>query len=964
MGMKKGAYQFQEIEKRWRKRWLEEKTFKTPNPGEEGFVEDQPKCYVLDMFPYPSGSGLHIGHPKGYIASDIYSRFKRMQGFNVLHPMGFDSFGLPAEQFAIEHNVHPAVTTEKNIDSIREQLKFLGLAFDWDREIATSREDYYRWTQWIFLQLFNSWYDPQLEWMDAVGRTVQGKARPISELVEELKSGKQQFSGEDGLLVGERKWGDLADEEKESILNNHRLAYQKEVTVNWCPGLGTVLSNEEVTNEGKSERGDFPVFQRPLRQWIMRITSYGERLLEDLDIDKLPDGKGGHFQLDWPEAVKMMQRNWIGKSLGAELDFQVVHPATGKSAGALRVFTTRPDTLFGATFMVIAPQHPLVDPACKEFLVPATWPEGTDERWKGEHTELEIRDAVMGYIEKTQQGVNASREEKEKTGLFCGITARNPVNGQELPIFVADYVSMDYGSGAIMAVPAHDERDNEFAQKYGLGIIQVVEPPEGVEEHCFTGDGMSVNSPTEGENLFAITGMPTPDAKAKIIGDLVSRGVGEGAVNYKLRDWIFSRQRYWGEPFPLVTREDGITVGVQPPVVLPEMEDFKPATSDNPGMPVSPPLSRAPLEWREIPFEGGTAERELNVMPQWAGSCWYFLRFIDPKNEAAFCREEDHKYFMPVDLYIGGAEHAVLHLLYSRFWHKVLYDLGHIGTPEPFKKLFNQGMITADAFQDERGVFIDIREVEFRDGVPCHTQSGKKLNRSSGKMGKRYKNGLPPEEIGEEYGVDTLRLYEMYMGPLEASTPWSMEGIRGMQRFLQRVWRNFIDQDGNPQVGGEMTPELEKGIHRTILRVSEDLENLRFNTAIAGLIELNNELVSLDRLPENLARDFLLLLAPLAPHIAEEIWERSEFGKGKGSICWAKWPEGDSKHMIEELITLPVQVNGKMRGSIEVPPEIDEDSLKEKILGVENIRRFVPDPGKIKRFIVVPGKIVNIVVGS
>jgi len=960
MGMKKGAYHFQEIEKHWRNRWLEEKTFKTPNPGDDKYVDGQPKCYVLDMFPYPSGAGLHIGHPKGYIASDIYSRFKRMQGYNVLHPMGFDSFGLPAEQYAIEHNVHPAVTTEKNIDAIRGQLKFLGLAFDWDREIATSREDYYRWTQWIFLQLFASWFDSQFQWKDATGRSIQGKARPISELVEELDSERRGLSAEDLLQTEGKAWEELSSAVKESILNNYRLAYQKEVTVNWCPGLGTVLSNEEVTNEGKSERGDFPVFQRPLRQWIMRITAYGERLLEDLDVEKLPDGNGGDFLLDWPEAVKMMQRNWIGKSKGAEVDFQVVRPGTDQVAGTMRVFTTRPDTLFGATFMVIAPGHPLVDSNGEEFLVPETWPEGTDDRWKGEDPGLGIREAVKAYI-AVSQGANSSREEKEKTGLFCGITARNPVNGHELPVFVADYVSMDYGSGAIMGVPAHDERDNEFAQEYGLEIIEVVQPPEGKEEHCFTGDGISINSPSQGENPYTITGMPTPQAKEKIIGALVDRGIGEGAVNYKLRDWIFSRQRYWGEPFPLATRKDGITVPVDPPVVLPEMEDFRPATSDDPNMPVSPPLSRAPEDWRELAMGEAGAERELNVMPQWAGSCWYFLRFIDPKNETVFCGEEDQKYFMPVDLYIGGAEHAVLHLLYSRFWHKVLFDLGHVGTPEPFKKLFNQGMITADAFQDERGVYIDIREVEFRDGEPFHTKTGKKLTRSAGKMGKRYKNGLPPEEIGEEYGVDTLRLYEMYMGPLEASTPWSMEGIRGMQRFLQRVWRNFIDQDGNSQVGGEMSADLEKKIHRTILRVSEDLENLRFNTAIAALIELNNELVSLERIPSELARNFLLLLTPLAPHIAEEIWERAQLGDRK-SICWEGWPEGDESLVAEEMITLPVQVNGKMRGSVEVPVDIDEETLKEEVLKVENIRKFVPEPDKIKRFIVVPGKIVNIVV--
>ena len=960
--MKKGAYDFREIEKHWRDRWLTEKTFKSANPGDEGFAGEKPKCYVLDMFPYPSGSGLHVGHPKGYIASDIYSRFKRMQGFNVLHPMGFDSFGLPAEQYAIEHNVHPAVTTEKNIETIRQQLEFLGLAYDWDREIATSRADYYRWTQWIFLQMFESWYDPQCNWKDASGRPIRGRARPLAELIAAFESGKRDLSATEREMVGEKAWKALSPGEKDHLLNNYRLAYQKEVTVNWCPGLGTVLANEEVTNEGKSERGDFPVYRRPLRQWIMRITAYVERLLDDLDAEELTDGRGGTYRLDWPEPVKLMQRNWIGRSDGAEVDFVVLRPGGGESAGALRVFTTRPDTLFGATFMVLAPEHPLVDSSSADFLVPEDWPAETEPLWKGENPTSGVREAVATYVQIASNEVVGERDEKEKTGVFTGIFAVNPVSDRRIPIFVADYVSMEYGSGAIMAVPAHDERDYAFAHKYGLEIVEVVTPPDGVEDPCYTGDGISVNSPSSGENSFAISGLPTPRAKEKITAALQECGRGHKAVNYRLRDWIFSRQRYWGEPFPLVTRTDGVTEGVEPPVVLPEMEDFRPQTSADPDMPVSPPLSRAPEDWRTIQVGEGRFERELNVMPQWAGSCWYFLRFIDPHNENEFCDRQAQDYFMPVDLYIGGAEHAVLHLLYARFWHKVLFDLGHASTPEPFKKLFNQGMITADAFQDERGVYIDIREVEFRDGDPIHVSSGKKLVRSGGKMGKRYKNGLPPEEVGAEYGVDTLRLYEMYMGPLEASTPWSMEGIRGMQRFLQRVWRNLIDADGNPQLGGDLSPDMAKLMHKTIMRVSEDLENLRFNTAIAALIEMNNQLVSLEKIPQELARNFLLLLAPLAPHLTEEIWERT--GWEKGSIACERWPVPDRERVVDQVVTLPVQVNGKMRGSVEVPVDIDEEDLKERVLQVENVRRFVSAPENIRRFIVVPGKIVNIVVAK
>ena len=966
--MSAGSYEYRDIEKRWRTRWIEEKTFRTAAPGEDGYDERRPKCYILDMFPYPSGDGLHVGHPKGYIASDIYARYKRMRGCNVLHPMGFDSFGLPAEQYAIEHNVHPAASTQECIERIRGQLEFLGLSYDWDRELATSQESYYRWTQWIFLRMYESWYDPDVEWRNTSGRLTCGRAMPIEDLVDSFDRGDRDLTAGDCRVlaaeVGQHRadvaWPELSEHERSVVLNNYRLAYQKEVTVNWCPGLGTVLANEEVTSEGKSERGDFPVHSRPLKQWMLRITSYVDRLLEDLDAGDLPDGRGGTYSLDWPEAIKLMQRNWIGRSEGATVAFEVLASGTDKAAGVLEVFTTRPDTLFGATFMVVAPGHPLVSEDNEAYAVPTYWPEQTDELWQGEDPSLSIRDTVSAYIsDAATLTVRPGEEEREKTGVFTGLFARNPVTGRAIPVFVADYVSMDYGTGAIMAVPGHDERDWDFAVRYGLDIVQVVEPPPGSGDGCFSGEGKSTNSPAHGGSPFAINGLVTSAAIEKITAALEAEGKGRAAVSYRLRDWVFSRQRYWGEPFPLASHPDGRVVAVDLPVALPAMVDFQPETSNDPDSPVSPPLSRAGDDWRRVAVDETVCERELNVMPQWAGSCWYYLRFIDPHNSDAFCDPDKERFFMPVDLYIGGAEHAVLHLLYARFWHKLLFDLGHVSSPEPFEKLFNQGMVTADAFADDRGVYIDIREVEFRDGTPIHVRTGRELQQFSGKMGKRYRNGLPPEEVGEEYGVDTLRLYEMYMGPLEHSAPWSMEGIRGMQRFLQRVWRNYIAQDGTPKIGGELPPQLHKLLHKTIAKVSADVEGIRLNTAIAALIELNNELVGCDLLPEQLARIFLCLLSPMAPHITEELWLRCGFGHGD---LWAQpWPEFDATAVQEDTITMPIQVNGKVRASIEMPVDATDEELRRAVLSLENVRRFVGDPDTVRRFIIVPGRIINIV---
>ena len=971
--LKKGQYNFQTIETKWRSRWDQEKTYQTLGPGDPGFDDSKPKCYILDMFPYPSGAGLHIGHPKGYIASDIYSRYKRMQGINVLHPMGFDSFGLPAEQYAIEHNIHPATVTEQNIDAMRGQLQFLGLSFDWTREVVTSRVSYYRWTQWIFAQLFDSYFDADEIWEDGNGRQIKGRAKPIADLEDQFAAGRALSVADRQVLGTDVDWSALTAAEHQAVLNNYRLAYQQEAVVNWCPGLGTVLANEEVTNEGRSERGDFPVYRKPLRQWTMRITAYAERLLEDLDFE-LEDRNGEPFRLDWPEPIKRMQRNWIGRSEGAEVYFDILDPQSDVVAGQLPVFTTRPDTLFGATFMAIAPQHPLVDPAEESYLVPSTWPDRTPQQWKGKGGGDPIREAVAEYV--AQAAVSTADETKEKTGIFSGIYARNPVSGQKIPVFVADYISMDYGAGAIMAVPAHDERDFAFATAYNLDILKVVTTGEEGTALClasagetgwYAGEGTAINSPPawkddSGDSPYAINGLPTAAAKAQIVAALVAQGRSQSVVNYKLRDWTFARQRYWGEPFPLATHPDGYSVAVAPPVALPNIEDFRPETSDDPARPVSPPLHRAGAEWMTVEIDGVACQRELNVMPQWAGSCWYYLRFIDPHNEESFCDLAKEGYFMPVDLYIGGAEHAVLHLLYARFWHKTLYDLGHVSTPEPFKKLFNQGMMTADAFQDDRGVYIDIREVEFRDGEPVEKGTGKPLRQSPGKMGKRYKNGLPPEEVGEEFGVDTLRLYEMYMGPLEASAPWSMEGIRGMQRFLQRVWRNFVDADRQVKIGesAALAPELERKLHQTIQKVTEDIEGLRFNTAIAALIELNNLLVHLDEVPQAIAKPFLILLAPFAPHIAEELWEMVGFGTE--GVSRQSWPEWDTAKAAEDTIVVPIQVNGKMRGQVEVPLRTGEDEIKSLVLDMENIQKYVADETAIKRFIWVPNKIVNIVV--
>lgn len=873
------SYDFREIEARWQQRWEDQGMYRVPNPGDPAFDEAKPKLYILDMFPYPSGAGLHVGHLLGYIGTDIFARFHRMRGANVLHPIGLDSFGLPAEQYAVETGVHPRVTTENNIVTYTRELKAFGFSYDWDRQIATTDPEYYRWTQWIFLQLFDSWFDAD-----------QQKARPISELVDELESGLRSA---DGVM-----WQNLTDSDATEYLNSQRLAYIDEVPVNWCPALGTVLANEEVTVDGRSDRGNHPVYQRPLRQWMLRITVYADRLIDELD------------SVEWPESVRTMQRNWIGRSEGATIIFDI----DGHSP--MRVFTTRPDTVFGATYMVVAPEHPLVD----EITISA-WPDGTKPSWTlGIDTPL---DAVAAYrlASSRKSEIERQVEGREKTGVFTGAYALNPLTGEKLPIFIADYVLMGYGTGAIMAVPGQDERDWEFAEGHDLPIIRTVQPPSDFEGDAYLGEGPAINS-------GFLDGLGVEDAKVRIIGWLEANGAGTGTVTYKLRDWLFSRQRYWGEPIPILHGPNGELIPVpedQLPLTLPEVDDYRPHASDDENAEPTPLLARAPDDWKHVEIDGVPYTRELNTMPQWAGSCWYYLRYLDPHNSDVLVAPEAERYWMGdtgVDLYVGGVEHAVLHLLYARFWHKVLNDLGHVGTSEPFGKLFNQGYILADAFQDARGMYVPAEEVKRDQGT--FSYEGEEVTRVYGKMGKSLKNGVSPSGIFEEYGVDTLRLYEMFMGPLDASRPWSTRDIVGVHRFLQRLWRNFIDVDtGDVLVADEPSHgDLQVLLHRTIEAVSKDMENLHFNTAVARLFELNNALVAFARIPSDVADVLLRLLSPLAPHIAEELWHRIG---GEGSVVTAEWPVCDVSLIAEDTATMVVQVNGKVRDRIEVPVGITED---------------------------------------
>jgi leucyl-tRNA synthetase len=923
-----------DIESRWQDRWEADHTFEAPNPsgplGDPDRVASRPKKYVLDMFPYPSGIGLHVGHPLGYIATDVFGRYKRMTGHNVLHTLGFDAFGLPAEQYAVQTGQHPRVTTEANIATIRRQLRRIGLAHDPRRSISTIDVGYYTWTQWIVLQIYNSWYD------DASGR-----ARPVDELVAALESGERAL--DDGV-----RWADLSPTDKRKAIDRHRLVYLDESPVNWCPALGTVLANEEVTAEGRSDRGNFPVFKRNLRQWKMRITAYSDRLLADLDT------------LDWPEPIKLQQRNWIGRSEGAQVQFP-------SDAGAIEVFTTRPDTLFGATFMVLAPEHPMVD-----LLVSGAWPTGSPPAWTG--GAATPRDAVVTYRRQTELRTELERqtEGRDKTGVWTGAYATNPVNGEAIPVFVADYVLMGYGTGAIMAVPGQDERDWEFATRFGLPIVRTVAPPDGWEGEAYSGEGAAINSANED---ISLNGMGVAEAKAAIIDWLESKGLGVRTVSYKLRDWLFSRQRYWGEPFPIVFDEDDNPIALPEsmlPVELPEVDDYSPQTfaEDDVTSEPQPPLARN-TDWVNVTLDLGDGpkryRRDANVMPQWAGSCWYELRYLDPTNDKALVDPEVERYWMGpqsdgdtggVDLYVGGAEHAVLHLLYARFWHKVLFDLGHISSSEPYHKLYNQGMIQAPAYIDSRGRYVEASEVvESRPGE--FEWRGEPVSREFGKIGKSLKNMVTPDDLCEQYGADTFRVYEMSMGPLDASRPWETRAVVGSQRFLQRVWRNVVDEStGELRVVDAPADEATRRLlHRTIERVVRDMEDMHFNTAIARLIELNNHVVKAGTTPREVAEPLVLMLAPLAPHVAEELWSRLGHDE---TLAFEAFPAADPALLVEELVTCVLQVGGKVRDRIEVPPSIGEDELRQQALASEAVQRALDGRG-VRTVVVRAPRLVNVV---
>ena len=841
-------YPFDKIEPKWQAIWEERQLFHAPNPREKGFDPAKPKFYVLDMFPYPSGAGLHVGHPEGYTATDIVARHKRTRGFNVLHPMGWDAFGLPAEQYAVKSGQHPAVTTRENVAKFKSQLKRIGFSYDWQREINTTDARYYKWTQWIFLQIYNSWFNPETK-----------RAEPIS-----------TYRGADPDSV--------------------RLAYVAEVPVNWCPELGTVLANEEVV-DGKSEVGGFPVVRRPMRQWMLRITAYTERLLDGLD------------ELDWPEGIKLLQRNWIGRSEGAEIDFKI-----DKSDQKIRVFTTRPDTLYGGTFLVLAPEHSLVD-----LIV-------TEEQWP----------TVRDYRERTARKSDLERADlsKDKTGVFTGAYAMNPANNEKIPIWIADYVLIGYGTGAIGGVPAHDERDLEFARKFDLPIVEVVRPLADEPALGFVGEGIAINSPI-------INGLASAEAKRKITAWLEERGQGKRAINYKLRDWLFSRQRYWGEPFPIIWEgHNHHSLGESElPVVPPALEDYKPTGTGE------PPLARA-KEWVRYSEK---AVRETNTMPQWAGSCWYYLRFCDPHNDHRFVGKEAECYWMGgdkpggVDLYVGGTEHAVLHLLYARFWQKVLFDLGYVSKPEPFQRLVNQGII---------------------------------LGEDNQKMSKSRGNIVNPDDVIEQHGADAFRCYEMFMGPLEQMKPWSMRGVEGVARFLARVWRLLMteNQRGEWELSGKVKntgsdKAQQKLLHTTIKKVTEDIESFSFNTAISQMMIFVNAFTNVELIPLSTMRSFLILLNPFAPHIASELWERlnAKFTDAYGDITQEAWPRYDERLLAEQEVEIVIQINGKLRDRMKMPVLATEEELKTAALSNQKIQDRLA--GKtVRNVIVVPRKLVNIVV--
>ncbi len=853
-------YNFLEIEAKWQKYWEENQTFKTDASS------SKPKAYILDMYPYPSGAGLHVGHPEGYTATDIFSRYRRMVGYNVLHPMGWDAFGLPAERYAMQTNIHPRLTTEQNISTFRRQIKMLGMSYDWSREVDTTDPSYYKWTQWIFLQIYNSWYDERAR-----------KARPIQTLEDELsKQGTAALTIEEGFTAD--AWIKKSKKEKHDFLSQFRLAYIAKIPVNWCEDLGTVLANEEVAEW--TDKG-YTVERRPMRQWMMRITAYSERLLEDMK------------ELDWPASTLDQQKNWIGRSEGAEILFSVKG-----SQNTIRVFTTRPDTIFGATYMVLAPEHPLV----------------ADLTTGPQKTAVEEYQSQASRKSDLERGIEA-----EKTGVFTGSFVVNPATKKEIPVWIADYVLTGYGTGAIMAVPGQDERDWQFAEKFGLTIVRTVQPPADFSGKSYEGDGPAINS-------GFLDGLNIESAKSRITSWLESNQIGVRKINFKLRDWLFSRQRYWGEPMPIIHLEDGTMKPVadaELPLLLPDLKKFQPSGT------TESPLALAE-EWVNVIDKetGMKGRRETNTMPQWAGSCWYYLRFIDPKNDKQFCSPELERKWMPVDLYVGGSEHTVLHLMYARFWHKVLYDLGHVSTKEPFLKLRHQGII---------------------------------LGEDSRKMSKSKGNVVNPDEVVKEYGADSVRLFEMFMGPLEEMKPWSTRGVEGVYRFLNRVWRLYVGEDGklDPAVKNlDLSPELSLLYHTTVKKVGGDIEALRFNTAISQMMILVNELTKNDIRPRQVLEPLVLLLAPFAPHIAEELWQKIGHSS---SVAYEPWPAYDESKLQQTNVEVVFQVNGKIRAKKSVPVDVDEEALKGIARAEQNVKAYL-DGKQIVKEIVVKNKLVNFVV--
>jgi leucyl-tRNA synthetase len=959
MASSRRQYPFHLIEPKWQNTWAKQETFRAWNPNDEipashGFAARHklsgkasaaqlpPKFYILDMFPYPSGAGLHVGHPEGYTATDILSRYRRAQGFNVLHPMGWDAFGLPAEQYAVKTGQHPRKTTEENIANFTRQIKSLGFSYDWSRELATTDVEYFKWTQWIFLKLYNSWFNPETNRAEPIETLKYPVGLLLSDEVGRVTPCAPSSVATERRARSDAPYQPEIESARRIYRDSKRLAYVSEAPVNWCPELGTVLANEEVI-DGKSEVGGFPVIRKPMRQWMLRITAYAEKLLADLDT------------IDWSDSLKEMQRNWIGRSEGAEVDFQIADSELPVADSKIRVFTTRPDTLFGATYMVLAPEHRLVD-------------EITTEEQSG---------AVENYREHTARKSDLERTElaKEKSGVFTGAYAINPVNGQKIPIWIADYVLASYGTGAIMAVPAHDTRDFEFAKKFKLPVVQVVQPHDAkIDWQGFTDDGIAINS-------GFISGLPTPEAKKKITAWLAEKSLGKQTINYKLRDWLFSRQRYWGEPFPIIWKKDAagnryheaLPEGALP-LLPPTLEDYKPTAGGE------PPLARA-KEWLHLP-DGST--RETNTMPQWAGSCWYYLRYLDAKNNSCFVGKDAENYWMGsvaavcdrrhlnekdggghrpplqtpgVDLYVGGTEHAVLHLLYARFWHKVLFDLGFVSTPEPFFKLVNQGLILGE--------------------------DGQKMSKSRG-------NVVNPDDILKEFGADAFRLYEMFMGPLQEVKPWNTQGVAGVYKFLGRVWRLFVDEkaetafeqaettakeSSNEELldlillagaitDQEATPAQLKTLHACIKKVTEDLDGMRFNTAISAMMVFVNEAMTWQSKPWPVMKTFLQLLAPFAPHLAEELWARlhSTFGQVAPSLTYAPWPKFDPALLVESEIELPVQVNGKFRDVIKVAADADHAAIEAAAKAAEKVKIFTAGKS-IKKVIIVPKKMVNLIAG-